>query len=61
MSPESVTVYVMPGKPYVVGYERRGCMIAFLAVPYQELWHWLRPSVGWLAQRPGPSATTRTA
>jgi hypothetical protein len=54
MSPESVIVYAAPGKPYVVGYERQGCMIAFLAVTHQELWHWLRPSVGWLAQRPGP-------
>jgi hypothetical protein len=53
MSPESVIVYAAPGKPYVVGYERQGCMIAFLAVTHQELWHWLRPSVGWLAEGPG--------
>jgi len=53
MSPESVIVYAAPGKPYVVGYERQGCMIAFLAVTHQELWRWLRPSVGWLAEGPG--------
>lgn len=52
LSPESVIVYAAPNRPYVVGYERRGCMIAFLAVPYLELWHWLRPSVGWMAERP---------
>jgi hypothetical protein len=54
MSPESVIVYAAPGKPYVVGYERQGCMIAILAVTHHELWRWLRPSVGWLAERPGP-------
>jgi hypothetical protein len=49
LSPESVIVYAAPNRPYVVGYERQGCMIAFLAVPRPELWHWLRPSVGWSA------------
>jgi hypothetical protein len=57
MAPESVTVYAAPNRPYVIGYERQGCMIAFLAVAHQELWHWLRPSVGWLAERPGPPVT----
>ena len=61
MSPESVIVYAVPGKPYVVGYERQGCMIAFLAVQYQELWRWLRPSVGWLAEHPGSPAGGATA
>ena len=61
MSPESVTVYAVPGKPYVVGYERQGCMIAFLAVQYQELWRWLRPSVGWLAAHPSAEARGATA
>jgi hypothetical protein len=61
LSPESVIVYAAPGKPYVVGYERRGCMIAFLAVTHQELWRWLRPSVGWLAERPGPPVTRARA
>jgi hypothetical protein len=54
MPTESVIVYAAPGKPYVVGYERQGCIIAFLAVTHHELWRWLRPSVGWLAERPGP-------
>lgn len=49
VSPETVTVYALPGKPYVVGYERKGCLIAFLAVPRQNLWKWLRPRVGWPA------------
>jgi hypothetical protein len=60
MLPESVIVYAAPNRPYVVGYERHGCMIAFLAVPQQELWHWLRPSVGWLTELsspPGPRGT----
>jgi hypothetical protein len=61
LSPESVIVYAAPNRPYVVGYVRHGCMIAFLAVPYQELWHWLRPSVGWLAERPGPRGTQGSA
>lgn len=49
VSPESVTVYALPGKPYVVGYEREGCLIAFLAVERQNLWQWLRPRFGWPA------------
>jgi len=61
MPPESVTVYAAPNRPYVIGYERQGCMIAFLAVAHQELWHWLRPSVGWLAARPGPPGTPARA
>jgi hypothetical protein len=61
MPPESVTVYAAPNRTYVVGYEREGCMIAFLAVAHQELWHWLRPSVGWLAERPGPPGTPARA
>ena len=47
--PESVTVYVVPGHPYLVGYQFQGCMIAFLAVERQQLWHWLRPQIGWPA------------
>ena len=57
LSPESVIVYAAPNRPYVVGYERQGCMIAILAVSRQELLNWLRPSVGWLAQRPTPPGT----
>lgn len=60
-SPESVIVYAVPGKPYVIGYERQGCMIAFLTVPHQELWHWLRPSVGWSAEGPRGQASEGTA
>ena len=60
-SPESVIVYAVPGKPYVIGYERQGCMIAFLTVPHQELWRWLRPSVGWLAELPRGLASGGTA
>lgn len=57
LSPESVIVYAPPNRPYIVGYERQGCLIAFLAIPHQELWHWLRRSVGWLAKRAGPPGT----
>jgi hypothetical protein len=60
-SPESVIVYDVPGKPYVVGYERHGCMFAFLTVPHQELWRWLRPSVGWLTEGPRGQASGGTA
>lgn len=49
VSPETVSVYALPGKPYVVGYEREGCLIAFLAVGRENLWKWLRPRVGWPA------------
>jgi len=47
--PKAVTVYDLPGKPYVVGYQREGCLIGFLAVRRQSLWQWLRPRVGWPA------------
>ena len=58
--PPSAAVEILlkaPNRPYVVGYERQGCMIAILAVSRQELLNWLRPSVGWLAQRPTPPGT----
>jgi hypothetical protein len=61
ITPESVIVYAAPGRPYVVGYEREGCMIAFLAVPHQELWRWLRPSLGWSAEGPRRQASEGTA
>ena len=57
LSPERVLVYAAPNRPYVVGYERQGCMIAILAVSRQELLNWLRPSVGWLTQGPTPPGT----
>lgn len=47
--PERVTVYAVPGKPYLVGYQRHGCVIAFLAVQRQKLLRWLRPRLGWPA------------
>ncbi len=49
VSPESVTVYSLPDRPYLVGYQHRGCVIAFLAVDRQNLWRWLRPHLGWQA------------
>lgn len=47
--PESVTVYSLPDQPYLVGYQSRGCLIAFLAVERQNLWRRLRPHLGWQA------------
>lgn len=49
VSPESVTVYSLPDRPYLVGYQSKGCVIAFLAVDRQNLWRWLRPHLGWQA------------
>jgi hypothetical protein len=45
--PERVTVYAVPGRPFLVGYESGDCMIAFLAVERQRLLQWLRPRLGW--------------
>ena len=45
--PERVTVYAVPGRPLLVGYESGDCMIAFLAVERQRLLQWLRPRLGW--------------
>ena len=47
--PETVTVYALPEHPYLLGYQRQGCVIAFLAVERQQFWRWLRPSLGWPA------------
>jgi hypothetical protein len=44
--PERVTVYAVPGHPFLVGYESGDCMIAFLAVERQRLLQWLRPRLG---------------
>lgn len=49
VSPKRVTVYALPGKPYLVGYQRHGCVIAFLTVQRQELLRWLHPRLGWPA------------
>ncbi len=45
--PERVTVYAVPGHPFLVGYQSGDCMIAFLAVDRQRLLEWLRPRLGW--------------
>jgi len=45
--PERVTVYAIPGHPFLIGYESGECMIAFLAVDRERLLHWLRPRLGW--------------
>lgn len=49
LPPERVTVYVLPGKPLVIGYQSGDCVIALLTVERQRLWQWLRPRVGWTA------------
>ena len=49
VQPESVTVYAFPRQPYLIGYERGGCVIAFLAVERAMLWRWLAPKLGWPA------------
>ena len=45
--PERVTVYAVPGHPFLVGYQSGDCMIAVLAVERQRLLQWLRPRLGW--------------
>jgi hypothetical protein len=47
VAPERVTVYSLPDRPYLVGYQSGDCVIAFLAVERQQLWRWLRPHLGW--------------
>jgi hypothetical protein len=49
LPPERVTVYALPGKPLVIGYQSGDCMIALLTVERQRLWQWLRPRIGWTA------------
>jgi hypothetical protein len=46
---ERVTVYALPGKPLVIGYQSGDCVIALLTLERQRLWQWLRPHVGWSA------------
>lgn len=48
-APESVRVYALPDRPYLVGFQRAGCVIALLTVERQALWRWLRPRLGWPA------------
>jgi hypothetical protein len=45
--PERVTVYALPGKPLVIGYQSGDCVIALLTVERQRFWQWLRPRLGW--------------
>ncbi len=45
--PERVTVYAVPGHPFLIGYQNGDCMIAFLAVDRERLLQWLRPRLGW--------------
>jgi hypothetical protein len=45
--PERVTVYALPGKPLVIGYQAGDCVIALLTVERQRFWQWLRPWLGW--------------
>ena len=49
LPPARVTVYALPGKPLVIGYQSGDCMIALLTVERQRLWQWLRPRIGWTA------------
>jgi hypothetical protein len=47
LRPERVTVYALPGKPLVIGYQSGDCVIALLTVERQRFWQWLRPHLGW--------------
>jgi hypothetical protein len=47
--PQSVVVYALPERPYLVGYQREGCVIAVLAVERRALWKLLQPQLGWPA------------
>jgi hypothetical protein len=49
LPPERVTIYALPGKPLVIGYQSGDCMMALLTVERQRLWQWLRPRLGWTA------------
>jgi hypothetical protein len=46
---ERVTVYALPGQPFLVGYQSGDCVIAFLAIDRQRLIKLLRPTIGWPA------------
>jgi hypothetical protein len=49
LPPERVTVYALPGKPLVIGYQSGDCVVGLLTVERQRLWQWLRPRIGWTA------------
>lgn len=46
---ERVTVYALPGQPFLIGYQSGECVIAFLAIDRQRLLKVLRPQIGWPA------------
>lgn len=45
--PEKITIYDLPDRPVLIGYQRGDCMIAFLSVDRQQFLRWLRPQLGW--------------
>ena len=45
--PERVVIYALPDLPFIVGYEKNGCIIAYLTIDSADLWRWLRPRLGW--------------
>jgi len=47
LRPEKVTVYALPGQPFLIGYQHGDCVMAFLAVERQRLLQLLRPRIGW--------------
>jgi hypothetical protein len=47
LRPERVTIYDLPDRPVLIGYQSGGCMIAFLSVDRQRFLRWLRPQLGW--------------
>jgi hypothetical protein len=49
LRPERVTVYALPGQPFLVGYQSGDCVIALLTVERERLLRLLRPELGWPA------------
>lgn len=45
--PERVTVYAVPGRPLIIGYQAGDCVIGLLAIERERFWQWLRPRFGW--------------
>ncbi len=45
--PERIVIYALPGLPLIIGYQKRHCIIAYLAVDSTVLWRWLGPRLGW--------------
>jgi hypothetical protein len=46
---DAVTVYEVPGQPYILGYQHAGCIVALLAVDRENFFKLLRPVIGWQA------------